>query len=214
MKKIYLFSTSSHPDAISINSLDITFLKPDIDFSIYDYFIITSKQTSKALKQYDINSFKDKKALCVSQKTAEAFEKLGGDVLEVGNGYGDSLKSKIKNYPKTTKWLYLRAKEVAGNFANELKIEDYNIDEIVLYESRCSKDILDVKVEDDAVLIFTSPSSVECYLKNKSINEKNTVVVIGQTTAKVLPKNIEYTVSDSKDIESCIQLSQNIIIKI
>jgi len=207
MKKIYLFSTSSHVDAISINSLDITFLKPKIDFSVYDYFIITSKQTSKALRQYDINSFKDIKALCVSQKTAEAFEKLGGDILEVGDGYGDKLTNRIKKYPKNTRWLYLRAKDVASSFVKELKKEKYHIDEIILYESRCSKDILDLHVEDNATLIFTSPSSVECFLKNKTISAKNKVIVIGETTAKVLPENTEYIVSNEKNIESCISLS-------
>ena len=51
-KQIYLFSISSHPDAKSVNSLDIKLLKPEIDFLKYDYFIVTSKQTSEALKQY------------------------------------------------------------------------------------------------------------------------------------------------------------------
>lgn len=203
----YLFSTSSHPDAISINSLDITFFKPEIDFSLYDYLIITSKQSSKALEQYDIKDLKDKKALCVSEKTADAFSGIGGDILEVGDGYGDNIINIVRNYPKTTKWLYLRAKDVASSFVKELKKEDYNIDEVILYESRCSKDILDIHVEDNATLIFTSPSSVECYLKNKTINDKNIVIVIGNSTAKVLPKNIKYIVSNEKSIESCISLS-------
>jgi len=102
-KNIYLFSTSSHPDAIHINSLDITFLKPEIDFSQYDSFIITSKQASKALLQYKAEEYKDTKALCISNATAKSYEALGRDVLAVGSGYGDNLYSIIKKYPLKTR---------------------------------------------------------------------------------------------------------------
>ncbi|WP_373069541.1 uroporphyrinogen-III synthase [Sulfurimonas sp.] len=204
-KNIYLFSTSSHPDAISINSLDISILKPDIDFSLYDYLIITSKQAVNALKQYDLNSFIDKKALCVSSKTAESYESLGGYVLESGSGYGDDLSKIIKKYPKNIKWLYLRAKEIASSFVRELNDQGFSIDESVLYESSCSQEILDIKVEDDSILIFTSPSSVKCFLKQNKINKNNKIVVIGDTTAKVLPNNVNYVISEFKTIESCIE---------
>lgn len=209
-KNIYLFSISSHPDAISINSLDVKLLKPDIDFSLYDYLIITSKQTSLALEQYNKNDYIDKKALCVSVKSAEAFEELGGKVLNVGDGYGDELSSIIKKYPKSTKWLYLRAKVIANEFVKEAKEDNYNIDEVIVYESGCSKEILKTKVEDESILIFTSPSSVECFLKNNEISHKNKVIVIGKTTVKALPKNTQYYISEDRTIDSCIELSKNI----
>jgi len=144
-KKIYLFSISSHPEAIHINSLDIKFLKPKIDFLNYDYLIITSKQASEALKQYDKSLFIDKKALAISIQSAKSFEQLGGEILDIGAGYGDTLIDKIKNYPKSTKWLYLRAKVVASDFVNICKNDGYNIDEAIVYESDCSKDILNSK---------------------------------------------------------------------
>lgn len=206
-KQIYLFSISSHPDAISINSLDITFLKPDIDFSNYDYFIITSKQVSESLKQYEDST--PKPALCVSSQSALSYEAIGGEVLDIGGGYGDSLVDKIKEYPKETKWLYLRAKVVASDFVDVCKDDGYDIDEIVLYESGCSKEIDNANIEDDSILIFTSPSSVKCFLKNHSISEGSEVIVIGKTTAKALPINIKYQVSSETTIESCLNLIKN-----
>jgi uroporphyrinogen-III synthase len=203
---IYLFSISSHPDAISINSLDITFLKPAIDFSKYDYLIITSKQTSKALQQYDKNAYINKPALCISQQSAKSFEALGGKVLALGKGYGDTLVEKVKEYPKETKWLYLRAKIVASDFVAVCNKQGYSIDEAIVYESQCSQDILNVSVEEDAVLIFTSPSSVACFLRNSEIRVSNIVIVIGKTTAKALPKNIEYMISEDKTIDGCFKL--------
>ncbi|MEA1891899.1 MAG: uroporphyrinogen-III synthase, partial [Campylobacterota bacterium] len=130
-KSIYLFSISAHPDAISINSLAITFLKPTINFSQYDYFIVTSKQTSEALKQYLHVELKP--ALCVSVASAKSYEDIGGKVLDIGAGYGDNLVDKIKEYPKNSKWLYLRAQTVASNFVSTCRDDGYDIGEAVVY---------------------------------------------------------------------------------
>jgi len=204
---IYLFSISSHPNVVSVNSLQIKFLKPQIYFSKYDYLIVTSKQTSKALKQYEKSQYIDKKALCVSVASAQSYEELGTEVLDIGGGYGDNLVDKIKSYPKETKWLYLRAKVVASDFVSLCQKDGFNVDEVVVYESECSQEILDVKVEDKATLIFTSPSSLNCFLKNSSLKKSHTIIVIGKTTAKALPQDIEYTISKETTIESCIQLT-------
>jgi uroporphyrinogen-III synthase len=205
-KQIYLFSISSHPDAKSINSLDITLLKPEINFSKYDYFIITSKQTSEALKQYEDRLLKP--ALCVSVASAKSYQEIGGEVLDIGGGYGDNLIDKIKNYPKDKKWLYLRAKVVASSFVSTCQDDGYDIDELVVYESDCSKAIWDVEIESASILIFTSPSSVKCFLKNHQIDPDAKVIVIGKTTAKALPNTQKYIISDKTSIDSCIDIAK------
>ncbi|MBC8238819.1 MAG: uroporphyrinogen-III synthase [Helicobacteraceae bacterium] len=204
LKNIYLFSTSSHPDAISINSLDITLLKPDIDFSQYDYFIITSKQVANALERYDKTILKP--ALCISEATALSYENIGGEVLYTGTGYGDDLCPIIKTYPQSARWLYLRAKVVASEFVSVCKEEGCDIDEVIMYESCCSQEIQNIQIKENATLIFTSPSSVKCFLQNNTIHEKTKVIVIGTSTAKVLPSNINYKISEKTSIESCIEL--------
>ncbi len=208
-KQIYLFSISSHPEATSINSLSITFIKPDIDFSNYDYLIITSKQTSEALKQYKKEDYIEKPALCVSTQSALSYEKLGAKVLDIGGGYGDNLLSKIKELPKETKWLYLRAKIVASDFVQLCQNDGYHIDEAIVYESDCSQEILDVKVEDDATLIFTSPSSLHCFLKTHTISKHSKIIVIGKTTAKAVPKGLECQISQKTTIKSCMEIALN-----
>jgi len=203
-KNVYLFSTSSHPDAISINSLDITLLKPDIDFSEYDYFIITSKQVANALEQYDKKILKP--ALCISELTAMSYKNIGGEVLYTGTGYGDDLRTIIKTYPESTRWLYLRAKVVASEFVSICQEEGYNIDEVLMYESCCSKEMQSIQIQENATLIFTSPSSVKCFLQKNVIDEKVKVIVIGRSTAKALPANINYTISEKTSIKSCMEL--------
>ena len=209
-KPIYLFSISSHPNASSVNSLSITFIKPQIDFSKYDYLIVTSKQTSEALKQYETQSYIQKKALCVSVASAASYESLGGTILDIGGGYGDNLVDKIKSYPKDTKWLYLRAKIVASDFVEVCKNDGFNIDEVIVYESDCSSEILDVKVKDESILIFTSPSSLNCFLKTHEISNKSKVIVIGKTTAKAVPKDTEYILSYETTIDSCMEIASKL----
>jgi len=209
-KSIYLFSISSHPNAVSVNSLAIKFLKPQIDFSKYDYLIITSKQTSESLKQYEMQSYIEKPALCVSVASAKSYETLGGRVLDIGGGYGDNLVDKIRSYSKDKKWLYLRAKVVASDFVEVCKKDGFDIEEAVVYESDCSQEILDVEVEDESILIFTSPSSLNCFLKTHEISQKSKVVVIGKTTAKAVPKNTEYILSSETTIDSCMEIASNL----
>jgi len=207
---VYLFSTSSHPDAISINSLDIEILKPKIDFLQYDYLIITSKQTSNVLKQYDITSYKEKKALCISQKSAESFEEIGGQVLQIGAGYGDTLVDLIYKYSKEIRWLYLRAETVASNFAQLSRENGYKVDEVVVYKSKCSLEMATFDLKENATLIFTSPSSVECFLKYKRFSTNHRVIVIGKSTANALPLDVIYTLSKERSIQSCIDISEKI----
>ena len=202
---IYLFSTSSHPRAISVNSLDISFYKPEIDFSKYDYFILTSKQAVESLKQY--KKVQLQPALCISQLTAKSYEALGGKVLDIGLGYGDSLEKKIEKYPLSLEWLYLRAEVVASDFVKKLQKNKYKIDEKITYESKCSQEMRDITLPDNATLIFTSPSSVKCFLKHHIINPTFKIIVIGKTTAKSLPKNSQYLISKEKTIESCLLLA-------
>lgn len=209
-KKIYLFATSKSKNTINIKSLDVRFLKPDIDFSKYDYLIITSKQTVKALEQYDKKDFIEIPALCVSVKTANVYKEFGGKILSSGDGYGDNLIKNIKEFPLKTRWLYLRAELIASDFVQRSRDEGYNIDEEILYVSECSQEILDVRVDDDSTLIFTSPSSIECFLKNNSIHPNAKIIVIGKTTANFLPDNVEYVVSESTSIESCVELALKI----
>lgn len=206
-RPIYLFSISSHPGAISINSLHVDFFKPNIDLSKYDYLIITSKQATKALMQYKKKDYISKPALCISKQTAASYEEIGGAVLGVGDGYGDNMISRIKEFPVSTKWLYLRAKVIASDFVKMCRGDGYNIEESIVYESYCSKEILEVDIKENPILIFTSPSSLNCFLKRHVIDETADVIVIGETTASSLPNGIKYKISENTSIESCMELA-------
>jgi len=196
----YLFSATSHKDATHINSLDFDFFKPDINFSNYDYLVLTSKKAVDALIHYEKRDYIHIPALCISKFTKEYYESFDGKVLDVGSGIGSDLQKIIDTYPQDKKWLYLRAKEIAG--------DGLDVDEVIVYESRCSKEILDFKLKKEiSTLIFTSPSSVKCFLKNNTFNDTSKVIVIGKTTAKSLPDGVEFVVAQSSSIDECLRLT-------
>ena len=213
MCAIYLFSISSHKDAIHVNPLKITFFQPEIDFSDIDYLILTSKQAVKALQNYDKKEYITKKALCISKATAKAYEEIGGEVLDIGKGYGDTLVEKIQNYPLSTRWLYLRAEIVASDFVSILQQQGYDIQEKIVYKSECSQKILHVNVANDAILIFTSPSSVRCYLQHHTFLSTQHIIVIGKTTAKTIPQTHNYILSEDTTVQSCIEIAKKILKK-
>ena len=206
-KPIYLFSISSHPDAISVNPLNIEFFPPDIDFSQYDYFIITSKQIAKILSFYEVKKESLKPALCISKQSAKSYKTIGAEVLDVAKGYGDTLVEYIQNYPKETKWLYLRAEVVASDFAQLCREEGYKIEEKILYRSSCSQKVGEVEIAKDAILLFTSPSSVECFLNYHTFTVEQQIVVIGKTTLKKIPKGFSVSLAKEQTIESCMQVA-------
>lgn len=203
---IYLFSLSPVKDEgiKHINSLHIRTLKQYIDFSRYDYIIITSKQAIASLESFDVN-WKTKKVLAISNPTAKAVAHAKGVLIEVGNGYGDNLSDIICSYPKSTRWLYLRAKEVATDFVSTCKEKGYCIDEKIVYETSCSKEILQADIPEEATLIFTSPSSIKCFLKTHNFMPLHNIIVIGKTTAQALPFGVDYSIADEPSIESCIK---------
>ncbi|MBU0631069.1 uroporphyrinogen-III synthase [bacterium] len=203
-RPIYLFSLTAHDGVTHINSLHVSYFTPEIDFKKVDYLIITSKQILEALKSYN-DEWKKLPVLAVSTPTAKAVKEVGGKILEYGSGYGDDLTQIISSYPKEKRWLYLRAKEVASDFSLTCKQNGYKIEEVVLYETSCSHDLLHVKVEDDATLIFTSPSSVNCFLKHHTFVNTHKIVVIGKTTAKAIPLHVSYKIADVPTMQSCIE---------
>ena len=206
-KSIYLFSLTPSEGVTHINSLHVSYFTPKIDFKNYDFLIITSKQILQSLKNYDA-SWTSLPVLAVAKLTAEAVQKAGGKILEYGSGYGDNLLEIITSYPKEKRWLYLRAKEVASDFALTCKQNGYKIDEVILYKTSCSTECLHVKVEEDATLIFTSPSSVECFLKYHDFKETQNIIVIGTTTARAIPYHVSYKIADEPTMQSCIQKAQ------
>lgn len=206
MKNIFLFSKTSHPDVTHIPILNTLFLQPVINFDDYDAIVLTSKQAVTALEKIS-PKWKKVPALSIASKTEEMVRSAGGTLLDRGNGYGDSLDDIIVKKYADLRWLYPRPKVVASNFKERVKERGVVMDDAIVYETSCNQACQDIELPDNAVLIFTSPFTIECFLELYEFNTHYQVVAIGTTTAKALPKDVVYVMPDRPNVDACVKLA-------
>jgi len=206
LRPVYLISKTPFPGVKHIPILSIRFLNPKIDFSRYDGLVFTSKQGIEALRAYP-DEWKMKQCVCVSESTAEHARKCGALKVEAGDGYGEHLPAVLKRRGDSYRWLYLRPKKVASDWAETARREGIDVDEIIVYETECNPHFSESKPEEDAVLIFTSPSCIRCFLEKYSLSPQNSIVVIGSTTQEALPVGYECHVSAQTSIKSAVDMA-------
>lgn len=206
---IFLFSKTSHPDVTHIPILNTLFLQPTINFDDYDAIVLTSKQAVTALEKIS-PKWRKIPALSIAFKTEVMVEKAGGTLLDRGDGYGDSLDDIIVKKYASMRWLYPRPKIVASNFKERVKERGIVMDDVIVYETSCNRACQDIELPDDAVLIFTSPFTIECFLEIYEFKASYQVIVIGTTTAKALPKDVKYSMPDTPNVDACVALAKQL----
>ena len=209
MRPIYLISKTPYAGVIHIPILTIAFLHPNIDFTEYEGVIVTSKQALLALQEYTFE-WRDLQWICVSEGTAEAARQLGAVQVEVGDGYGVSIPNVLGTKKRYGKWLYLRPKVIASEWVECARSEGFEIDEAILYETTCNEEASHYTIADDAVLVFTSPSSIECFYTSYQILPSHTIVTIGKTTQSAFHSAKEVFVSPQTSVASAVELARKI----
>lgn len=209
MRPIYLISKTPYEGVTHIPILTIRFLSPVIDFSDYEGIIFTSKQAILSLQKYSLD-WNRLKCICVSESTAKSARNAGAIDVEVADGYGDSIPDLLGAKKQSGKWLYLRPKVVASDWVESARSRGIEIDEAIVYESVCNEEMGDFTVSQDGVLIFTSPSTIRCFLQNHQILPTHDVIVIGETTQNALPNDVSSYLSDIATIEATVDLARQI----
>lgn len=206
MRPIYLVSKTSYHETAGVTHipiLSINFLTPDIDFDLYEGIIVTSKQGALALKHY-APKWERLRIICVGESTAQEVKKQGGIHIECADGYGESIFDVLRPYHG--RWLYLRPKMIASSWPSHVREAGMILDEVVIYETTCNEAMEKIEIADNGVLIFTSPSSIECFLQKYPFRSTHDIVVIGKTTQNALPLGIKSILSETTSIESCIEI--------
>jgi uroporphyrinogen-III synthase len=210
VRPIYLISKTSHngtSGVIHIPILTISFLQPIIDFSLYDGLIVTSKEGAIALGNYTI-PWEKLDIVCVGEATANVIVTMGGCNITIASGYGDSILDILEN--QECRWLYCRPRAIASSWPQKARLMGKKIDEVVIYETACNDSVEAVEIALDGILIFTSPSSIECFLKRYSFASTHDIVAIGTTTQKALPQGVRCVLSDETSVASCIEKAKKL----
>ena len=212
MGRIYLLSDYqiNNPKIKILPVFKIEYLPKKIDFSKYDGIIFTSKNAIYSIDSFN-SSWKNLPSYAIAKKTASIIKKLGGKIEFVGEkSHGDDFARELLKVAKDKKLIYLRAKKVVSNLVSILNENGINCDEEVIYETKCME-IKNQILEKNSIIIFTSPSTIECFFKKFSWDKSFKAITIGKTTAKYLPKNINYEISTIQSIEACIELAMQYI---
>lgn len=209
-RHIYLVSiTSAADDAVThLPILSTRWLSPKVDLGASEGVIFTSKTGVDALERL-APDWKQLPVLCVGKATRIRAEALGAKIEGTADGYGDELYTMILKHFSRRRWLYARPKVVASDFADRLRAEGVIVEDAIVYETVCCADAVPISVEDDAVLIFTSPSALHCYETRHAIQPGQSVVAIGRTTAKSLPGRPVH-LADEPTVAACITMAKQL----
>lgn len=208
---IYLLSPTVKTDTIHLPMIRFTLLDVEIDFSTCDTLMFSSKQAVKSAELLN-PAWKNIPCLAIGQATANTIESLGGKVIyQPKTFYAETLAEDIALKFKDKNILYLRPKDVSFDSKTFLKKAGLILQEQIIYETSCvpyeSKD----KPLKNAIIIFTSPSSIHCFLENFVWDESYIAVVIGEATKEYLPTNARYEVANIPLIDSCIAKAKEIL---
>ena len=206
MSKIYLLNEQKFDGVENLEVFEIEYLKFDLDLKKYDALVFTSKNAIFSLEENGIN-WKNVPSYVIAPKTADIAKEFGANIAFIGfSGHGNDFAYELIPYLKDKKILYVRALKTVSNLANILKENGINIDEVIAYKTSCNKQEKKA-LDKNSTIIFTSPSSVECFFRKYSWEDSFKAIAIGRTTAMYLPKNIECEISSITSVEECVKLA-------
>jgi len=203
---IYLLNNQKFEGVENIPVIKIKFLDEKIDFQGVNYLLFTSKNGVLAVDRLN-KEWQKIPAICIGKPTAKMVEKLGGKVEYIANkSYGDELAIEIIQNFKPSKILFLRAKKILSKIVTILRDNNFEVIEKVVYQTDCKK--ID-KIPKKGVFIFTSPSTIKCFLSQLEWKNEYKAVAIGEKTAEAFPYKI--VVSEIQTIENCIKIAKNML---
>ncbi len=202
---IYLLSPLIKEGTVSLPMIEFSLVADKIDFFSCDTLMFTSKQAVVSADAID-EKWKEYPCVAIGGATKKKIEELGGEVIyHPKEFYGEALAKDIKKSFSDKKLLYLRPKEVSFDSKAYLEKNAIALEEQIIYETSCMKYTKKHKPKENAIIIFTSPSTINCFFKNFEWDSSYTAVLIGNATKEHLPNYCKFVVADEPLINSCIR---------
>ncbi|MDR1976011.1 MAG: uroporphyrinogen-III synthase [Campylobacteraceae bacterium] len=209
MQEIYLLNDAKFEGVKNIGVFRIEYLKPKFTPKNYDAIIFTSKNAVLAIDKI-YKEWVKLPAYSIGEGTSRVIKEFGGRVIyEARSSYGDDFAGEIVRFLEGKSVLFARAKVVASNLSNILKQNGVLIDELIVYETLC-KPCDEFEAPKNGIFIFTSPSSVKCFLKCVRWQSSFTAVAIGKKTAAAFPPDIKPVISPKANVGECVALAKRL----
>ena len=207
---IYLLSPLKKEGVVSLPMISFELVANKIDFCVCDTLMFTSKQAVVSANTID-KSWKKFPCIAIGGATKKKIEELGGEVIYYPKKfYGEILAKDIQAFFSDRKLLYLRPKVVSFDSKAYLEKVGVVLEEQIIYETSCVKYTTEQQPKRNATIIFTSPSTIECFFKQFIWDESYTAILIGNATKAHLPKMCRYVIADEPLIDSCIKKAKEI----
>ncbi len=204
-QKIYLTSPIPKPETIHLPMIEFTLCSDRLDLEDVDTLMFTSKQAVSSAEAID-TSWKKLPSIAIGDATKKRIEELGGEVIyRPKEFYGSELAKDIIKFFSDKKILYIRPETVSFDSKGFLKQHGIDIKEQIIYKTSCIEYSKENAPEDGSIIIFTSPSTIHCFLNNFEWKSTYKAIVIGKATLQHLPKNAYYAVADSPNIDFCVK---------
>ncbi len=204
---IYLLSDTQEAGTEKLPVIEIEFLKIDAEPKNYDFLLFTSKNGVKAL---DVSPKEWRKipALAIGSATALEIKKRGGNVFYTAKSfYGDDFANELCNLlPPRSKILYIRAQKLISQINIILKKCGFQVEEVIGYLTKCKECKNLKKPEENSFIVFSSPSTIKCFLKCFKWDKSYKAIAIGKKTASFLPSYIEYFILPTPSFKGCAKI--------
>jgi uroporphyrinogen-III synthase len=204
---IYILTNEKKEGVLNYPVIKINFLTPSFSFEEVGFLLFTSKNGVRAVNNLT-NEWKKHPSFAIGKATAKEIEKLGGKVEFIASSaYGDEFAKEINEKYKNKTFLFFRAKKLVSDvksfFINN------NLKEVIVYETVCNKP--DVELKKPGIIIFTSPSTVECFSKINDFSKIIPIAIGKKTKNKLIKLGInEILTPPSPSISECIKLAKSL----
>ena len=209
MADIYILSNTKVTGAKKLPVITQKPLPQPIDFSLYDYLLFTSKNGVKALNSFT-NGWKEVPALVIGKATGDTVTSLGGTLYYTASSfYGEDFAKEVsKLLPKSGRILLLKPKKVVSDIKSMLEKEGFCVYAKTVYETLCNCPKLPPPPKGSAIL-FSSPSTVECFLKCFGWDESYRAFALGKKSAQAFDGPVE--IVRGKTLQEGVDYIKNLV---
>ena len=203
--KIYLLSPTPRDGTISLPMIRFDTVASTLELDGIDTLMFTSKQAVVTANEIDTH-WKTIPSIAIGSATKKQIELLGGRVLATPQSYyGKELSREILEHFRDKNILYLRPDEISFDSKSFLQSQGVSIREQIIYHTSCISYEIAKAPNANSTIIFTSPSTIKCFLQNFPWLPSYTAIVIGKSTLEHLPPNTNYLISDKPTIDACVE---------
>lgn len=211
MREIFVLSEKVFAGAKNLPVIRFDYYDKEVTLSGYDAILFSSKNGVLALDAIN-GCWKAKEIYSIGSGTSQAIRELGGEIAyEAKSSYGDRFAEEILPLLEGKKALFVRPKVVTSHLGEILRQGGIDLDEEILYETKCNDCSRLTPPPEGAVIIFSSPSTIDCFFRCFSWQSSYRAVVIGEKTASRMPKEIDFQISQRQTIPACIETAQTLL---